>query len=283
MSVVSRQDPADAATGARDVGGDALRLSDIHMTFRSRGRRRREVVAVDGVSLSVGRGEIVGLVGESGSGKSTLGRVMAGLQVPDSGTVTIDGTAYEGRRGITPGFHGAVQMVFQSPAASLNPKMTIRSILGYAARRAGVPRDGVEAAVAAALEEVGVTPPERFLGRFPHELSGGQQQRVALARALLHRPAYLVADEPTSALDVSVRVQIIKLIREIQAHHRMGILFITHDLSVVRALAQRALVMYRGDIVEEGHIDDVFARPQHEYTRRLLGSTPQLVPPQDAA
>ncbi|WP_051267059.1 ABC transporter ATP-binding protein [Nakamurella lactea] len=268
----------DTALDDREGAAARLELQRIRVEFRTRAKKGRSVTAANSIDLTINRGEIVGVVGESGSGKTTLGRVMAGLLVPDSGAVSIDGRSYEGR-GIRPGFGRKVQMVFQSPAASLNPKKTIRRILTDAARRGHASAQNVGAAVAAAMDEVGVTPPETFLGRFPHELSGGQQQRIALARALLHEPEYLVADEPTSALDVSVRVQIIDLIREVQRQRRMGVMFITHDLSVVGALADRVAVMYQGDIVESASVSDVFTDPQHEYTRTLLGSTPRLTPP----
>ncbi|QMU95911.1 ABC transporter ATP-binding protein [Microbacterium esteraromaticum] len=266
----ARQDAAEASR---------LDLHEVRVEFKTGRGGRNRVVAANGISLSIGRGEIVGLVGESGSGKSTLGRVMVGLQRPDSGEVRIGGVTRSGRRRLRPGFGRTVQMVFQSPAASLNPKRTVGSILGYAARQAGVGRAASQRRAAEALEEVGISPASDYLRRYPHELSGGQQQRVAIARALLYEPEYLVADEPTSALDVSVRVQIIELIRTLQHTRRMGILFITHDLSVVRALADRAVVMFRGDIVEAGSVGDIFLSPQNEYTQTLLKSTPKLEPP----
>jgi ABC-type glutathione transport system ATPase component len=254
-----------------------LVMNDIEVRFRTAGRGA-DVVACNHLDVTVPRGEIVALVGESGSGKTTLGRVMVGLQRFSAGTVDIDGVIRGGRRPRA-GYDGAVQMVFQSPGASLNPRMTLRAILSYAARRGGTPERAVKEAVVRALAETGIAPAESYLDRYVHQLSGGQQQRVALARALLYRPRYLVADEPTSALDVSVRAQIVTLIREICERHRMGILFITHDLAVVRALADSVVVMYRGDIVERGRTLQIFADPQHEYTRTLLASTPELVPP----
>ncbi|MFD5226758.1 ABC transporter ATP-binding protein [Microbacterium sp. NPDC058342] len=260
-------------------GSDRLDLKEVRVEFKTGRGGRNRVIAANDVSLSIARGEIVGLVGESGSGKSTLGRVMAGLQKLDSGEVHVGGVIRSGHRRLRPGFGRTVQMVFQSPAASLNPKMTVGSILGYAARQAGASRPVSRQRAAEALDEVGISPAADYLRRYPHELSGGQQQRVAIARALLYEPKFLVADEPTSALDVSVRVQIIELIRNLQRTRQMGILFITHDLSVVRALADRAVVMFRGDIVESGSVSDIFLNPRNEYTQTLLTSTPKLEPP----
>lgn len=251
---------------------ETLALDGVSVLFRTgSGRRRQQVTAADEVDLTLRPGTITALVGESGSGKSTLGRVACGLQPPSAGTVRLDGAPVSG-----PGLGGAVQMIFQNPAASLNPKMTVGRILGHAARQAGTGRALVRDVVSAALTEVGIDPPDRYLDRHPHELSGGQQQRVAIARALLHRPRFLVADEPTSALDVSVRVQIIDLLRDVQARHGTGILFITHDLSVVRAIADRVAVVYLGRIVESGTAGEVFGSPSHPYTKALLGSTPSL-------
>ncbi|GAB3479029.1 ABC transporter ATP-binding protein [Nocardiopsis coralliicola] len=230
--------------------------------------------AVKGVSLEVGRGEIVGLVGESGSGKSTLGRCAVGLARPTSGTVDVAGTAITGlsRRRMRP-LRRSVQMVFQDPASSLNPRMTIGDAIAEPLRRYRVARGTeLDDRVAKLLSDVALDPNARH--RYPHQLSGGQRQRVALARALSLEPALLVADEPTSALDVSVQAEVLDLLTGLQDRLGFACLFISHDLAVVERLASRVAVMRSGEIVEEGPTGEVLHAPRHPYTRSLVAAAP---------
>ena len=226
-------------------------------------------LAVDGVSFAVAAGEAFGIVGESGSGKSTVLRVIAGLHADWSGGIEIDGVAQSPRR-LRPG--GAAQMVFQDPYGSLSPRLSIGQIVGEGLEVHGLAPGPAErrAAIAAALTEVGLDPETQ--DRYPHEFSGGQRQRVAVARALVLKPRFVVLDEPTSALDVSVQAQIVTLLRELQARHRLAYLFISHDLAVVRALADELVVMKDGNVVEAGPVERVFSAPKSSYTRALMAA-----------
>jgi peptide/nickel transport system ATP-binding protein len=226
------------------------------------------VLAVDRVSLSLPAGQVLGLVGESGSGKSTLARALVGL-VPFAGRVLVRGEEW---RSLTPARRRRVQMVFQDPFASLNPRMTVGATIAEAGR---VPRRSPQ--VRGLLELVGLDP--GHASRLPRELSGGQRQRVAIARALAVRPEVLIADEITSALDVSVQGAILNLLRDIQAALGLTVLFISHDLSLVRYVSDAAAVMYLGRIVEHSAIDAVVERPRHPYTRALLDAVPSLAAP----
>jgi microcin C transport system ATP-binding protein len=235
-------------------------------------RKVSEIVACDRVSLSVRRGETVGLVGESGSGKTTLG--LALLRLTDAeGAIRFRGTAIEGlsRRAMRPLRRG-MQIVFQDPYGSLSPRMTVADIIaeGLEVHEPGL-RAGERASRAvAALEEVGLEP--AMAGRYPHEFSGGQRQRIAIARAMVLKPDFVVLDEPTSALDMSVQAQIVELLRGLQDRHGLAYLFISHDLRVVRAMAHHLLVMKDGKVVEEGRAESVFATPRMDYTRALMAA-----------
>ncbi|SDH11462.1 peptide/nickel transport system ATP-binding protein/oligopeptide transport system ATP-binding protein [Sinosporangium album] len=232
------------------------------------------VRAVDGVDLSVAAGETYAVVGESGSGKTTLARCVLGLIRPTSGSVLVEGDDTATMR---PGdlrlLRRRVQIVFQNPHASLNPRMTVERLVAEPMRlRTGSKGAALRDEVVADLDRLGLGP--AHLSRYPHELSGGQLQRVALARALALRPRLLVLDEPTSALDVSVQAQILNLLADLRTHDGPAYLLISHDLAVVRHLADRVGVMYRGRLVEEAPADRLFAEPAHDYTRRLLDSVP---------
>ena len=238
-------------------------------------RARQMQTAVDAVSLAIGPGEVVALVGESGSGKTTLGRMMLGLTAPSSGSVLYQGQDITHTHGAARAqFRRAVQVVFQDTGGSLNPRHTVAQSIALPLRYNRA-LDAAQAAqeVDALLDQVHL-PPAHFRHRLPHELSGGQRQRVGIARALASNPAVVIADEPVSALDVSVRAQILRLMFDLQQQKGLAYLFITHDLGVVRAFAQRVAVMYQGRIVEEGTADAVLDAPQHTYTQRLLAATP---------
>ncbi len=229
--------------------------------------------AVDDVTLEVQPGETLGLVGESGCGKSTLARTAMRLLDPVSGSIELDGVDITSlsQRALRP-LRPKVQMVFQDPLGSLNPRRRVSRIIGDALAVGGTPAAERRAAALAALARVGLG--EEHLQRFPHELSGGQRQRVGVARALATSPQLLVADEPVSALDVSVQAQLVNLLAELQRDLGLAQLFVAHDLSVVRQIADRVAVMYLGRIVEIGPADVVYRRRRHPYTRALLAAVP---------
>ena len=232
------------------------------------------VKAVDGVSLSVARGEVLGLVGESGCGKSTLARTILQLVPTTAGTVILEG------RNLTSASASELlavrrdlQMVFQDPFASLNPRMTIYATLAEPLLVHGVvPKSEVRQRVTRLMEKVGLAP--RFMGKYPHEFSGGQRQRIAIARALALEPKVIIADEPVSALDVSIQAQILNLLSQLCREMNLALIFIAHDLSVVKHISDRIAVMYLGKIVELGPAADVIERPRHPYTRALVSAIP---------
>jgi len=233
--------------------------------------------AVDGVSLSIERGEILGLVGESGCGKSTLSRTVMQLIRPTAGSIILNGEDLAQLRPSEVRKRRLdFQMVFQDPYASLNPRMTVYSTLSEAIRQRhpGISRADMESRVVRLLETVGLDP--RFQKKYPHEFSGGQRQRIAIARALAPEPKLIIADEPVSALDVSIQSQILNLLKKLRAELGLTMIFITHDLGVVRYLADRIVVMYKGKIVEEGEAEALFANPQNAYTQKLLAAIPKL-------
>ncbi len=234
-------------------------------------RPRRYLRAVDEVSFAVPRGGCLSLVGESGCGKSTVARLVTGLYAPTSGRI-----AFGPSRGGAP---LTAHMIFQDPHASLNPRWRVGAIVGEPIRELGLrdaPSDTHER-VAELLRTVGLSPDD--MTKYPHEFSGGQRQRISIARALAAEPEFLVCDEPTSALDVSVQAQILNLMRRLQDELGLTYLFISHDLSVVRHMADRIAVMYLGRIVEEAETEALFADPQHPYTRLLLDTIPDLAAP----
>ena len=254
-----------------------LELRDVVKHFPVRdalGRRAGAVHAVDGVSLSVAEGEVLAIVGESGCGKSTLGRVMLRLIEPDSGSVRFAG---EDLASLSPSALRArrrdMQIIFQDPFGSLDPRMTVAQAIAEPLRlHRLVPRAEEAARVAELLRRVGLRPENA--GRWPHEFSGGQRQRIAIARALASNPRLIIGDEPVSALDVSVQAQVINLLRDLIRDLRLTFVLVSHDLGVVRHVADRVAVMYLGRIVEEGPAEDVLGAPRHPYTRALVAAMP---------
>jgi peptide/nickel transport system ATP-binding protein len=259
-----------ADTGELVVVEDAVK----HFPLPRRGLRRRERVhSLDGVSIHVAPGEVLGLVGESGSGKSTLARAVLGLIPLTSGRVVVDGVAADGGGGGAGRRRLArtAQLVFQDPHAAMDPRMTLGESLGsvLAQHRIGTKAKRARA-VAGALAEVGLD--DSYLARYPGTCSGGQLQRVVIARALLLAPKLLICDEPTSALDASVRARILNLLSRLRREHRLTMILISHDLRVVRFIGDRIAVMYLGQIVELADRDDLFAGARHPYTLALLAA-----------
>jgi oligopeptide/dipeptide ABC transporter ATP-binding protein len=273
--------------------GQLLEVRDLCKTFAKRrgplGLGQPDMVrAVDRVSLTVRRGETLGLVGESGSGKSTLGRAILRLVPPTSGSILFEGRdlAILSRPEMRL-LRRRMQIVFQDPYSSLNPRMTVRQTIRDGLRAGGLSgRAETGTRVSELLHAVGLGP--AHADAYPHQLSGGQRQRVAIARALSVKPSFIVADEPVSALDVSIQAQILNLLADVQAEFGLTYLFISHDLNVIRYLADRVAVMYRGRIVEEATAATFFASPQHPYTRLLFSVMPgtrgaQMPPREEAA
>ncbi|MFL7902013.1 dipeptide ABC transporter ATP-binding protein [Azospirillum argentinense] len=271
--------PETPPRGASSVGW-AVEVRDLVKTYAARrslfGRSRPAVMALKAVSLRVASGETLGIVGESGSGKSTLARSLVGLSRPTGGTVRLDGRPLAELAAGGPRALGrTVQYVFQDPLSSLNPRKTIRRTLMAPLRfLAGVPSGAREERLAELMRSVDLDP--AILDRYPHELSGGQAQRVTIARALAAGAKIIVLDEAVSALDVSVQAQVLRLLAALKERHGLTYLFISHDLAVVEAIADRVVVMAAGAIVEEGPGDRLFAAPEHPYTRRLVAAVPSL-------
>ena len=240
-------------------------------------REKRDVHAVNGVSLNVARGEALCVVGESGCGKSTVARLIAGLLTPSAGEIHYEGTRIDNksRHDLLP-MRKKMQMIFQNPYASLNPRMTIKQALEEPVRyhNPAMSRGEVEAKVADVMQSVGVDP--TWMGRYPHEFSGGQRQRIAIARALTVDPEFIIADEPISALDVSIQAQVLNLMLEAKDQRGLTYLFITHDLSVVQHFGTRVAVLYLGSVCELSDTATLFENPKHPYTKALLSAVPQL-------
>ncbi|MDR2577592.1 MAG: ATP-binding cassette domain-containing protein [Chitinispirillales bacterium] len=241
--------------------------------------------AVDGITFQINRGEVFAIVGESGCGKTTTAQSVMGLIPPTSGSINLSIGDHKEKPATWAGLHAAerkklrrrMQVVFQDPYSSLNPRMTVKAILEepLIIHKSGSQKDR-DARIAELLDQVGLS--ATYLSRYPHEFSGGQRQRICIARALATSPEFIVADEPVSALDVSIQAQIINLLQDLQRQYNQTMLFISHDLAVVRHIANRIAVMYQGKIVEMGESEKIFMSPEHEYTKLLLSSVPKITP-----
>tara|TARA_B100000427_G_scaffold109295_1_gene90632 strand:- start:153 stop:1088 length:936 start_codon:yes stop_codon:yes gene_type:complete len=238
------------------------------------------VHAVEGVSFQIMPGETLSIVGESGCGKTTTGRTIIGLESATSGNVKFQGQSLTDHAGADRrDFYTKVQMIFQDPYSSLNPRMSVREILAEPLKVHNlVPRDGINARVGELLHKVNL--PAEFATRYPHEFSGGQRQRISIARALAMNPKLIICDEAVSALDVTIKAQVINLLMDLQAELGLSYLFISHDMAVVERISHRVAVMYLGQIVEIGKREDIFERPQHPYTKKLLSAVPVADPKQ---
>lgn len=257
-----------------------LEVEHLSMHFESKKRGKTSLVkAVDDVSFYVKRGETFGLVGESGCGKTTTGRTIIRLYDPTGGTIRFDGTDISGKidKKLRKYITDNIAMIFQDPIASLNPRMTVQEIIAEGLKIRGV-KDQAELhrRVVEMLEHVGLQ--AEHASRYPHEFSGGQRQRIGIARALIVKPQMVIADEPVSALDVSVQAQVINLLNQLKSEMGLTILFIAHNLSVVKYFSDRIGVMYYGKLVEMADSDELFAHPMHPYTRALLSAIPEPDP-----
>ena len=255
------------------MSDNIISLKDVSVTF---GSGKNAFRAVKNVSLDIRRGETFGLVGESGSGKTTIGRAILRIHPLSGGEIRFNDQRISGKidRQLDKTVTQKIQMIFQDPMASLNERAKISYIVseGLLNVRKGISKKEVEAAVTAALNDVGLLP--EFSSRFPHEFSGGQRQRIGIARALIMQPEFIVADEPISALDVSIRAQVLNLLSKLQREHNLTYLFISHDLSVMRFICDRIAVIYLGEIVEMADTETLYAHPLHPYTRALLSAIP---------
>ena len=279
---MTSQETATQTDGTSADGSHLLEVNDLvmHFPIHGAGLLRRvigEVQAVSGVSLHVDRGETLGLVGESGCGKSTTGRAILQLHTPTDGSVVFDGQELTTlARQDMQAVRRDLQIVFQDPYASLNPKMPVNDIVAEPLKVHGRYKDGGKERVAELLRLVGLNPEHG--NRYPHEFSGGQRQRIGIARALALQPQALILDEPVSALDVSVQAGVINLLEDLQDEFELAYLFIAHDLSVVRHTSDRVAVMYLGKIVETGTRDEIYGSPSHPYTQALLSAAPAANP-----
>jgi oligopeptide/dipeptide ABC transporter ATP-binding protein len=261
-----------------------LTIQNLTKTFTTKAgpfSMNRLIYAVDNVSLYIEGGETLGLVGESGSGKSTIGQMIVRLLDPTSGTIEIDGREIsELRGGGALNYSRSVQVIFQDPYSSLNPQRTVEQTLSRPLIIHGIARGRgeVRRAVVQLLEEAGLVPGEKYLARYPHQMSGGERQRVAIARALSTGPKLIVADEAVSSLDVSIRAQLLNLLKDLQKKRGLSYLFITHDLATLGYVSQRVAVMYLGKIMEIGPTKEVLEQPKHPYTRALLDAIPVADP-----
>ncbi|WP_338598427.1 ABC transporter ATP-binding protein [Sulfolobus tengchongensis] len=252
-----------------------LEVKSLTKVFKS---RNKTITALKNVSFRLKEGEKLAIVGESGSGKTTLGKILVGLEKPDSGEVLLDGKVIinpkkeidlESRRNFS--------MIFQDPYDSLNPTKTVFDIVAFPLRIRKVPDDILREAVYTSLNDVGLSPPDQFLLKYPTQLSGGQRQRVAIARAIVYKPKVLIADEPTTMIDASLKAEVIKTMLDIALKYKMSLITITHDFSIVPIIADKVIVMYKGEIVEEGEAKDIIKNPRHPYTQALIAAVPKLL------
>ncbi|MEO0677426.1 MAG: ABC transporter ATP-binding protein, partial [Pseudomonadota bacterium] len=280
LAAMPRLDGDDIRPPISDTAATVLDADDVAVTFQVPGgnglfNRMRPLHAVKGVSFSLAEGETLGIVGESGCGKSTLARAILQLIPPSAGSVTWLGRDISGLKPaeMKP-LRQDLQIVFQDPLASLDPRMTIAASIAEPLKVAepGLAKAEIRARVGAMMERVGL--PQAMINRYPHELSGGQNQRVGIARAMINRPRLLICDEAVSALDVSVQAQVLTLLKELQAEFGMAMLFISHDLSVVRSVSNRIMVLYLGRVVELADRDTIFDDPRHPYTQSLISAVP---------
>lgn len=261
---------------------EILKLEGIRKVYETKGnlfgRGRRQVVALNDLNLQISQGEIFGLVGESGSGKTTAGRLIVRLENPDGGRILLDGRDTGALRGADlKSLRRRVQMIFQDPYQSLNPQISILETIAepLLIHRSTKRRDRLDK-VREMMSRVGLSPPEDFLHRFPHQLSGGQRQRVAIARAMILEPELVVADEPTSMLDASISAQIFNILMGLRRDMNVTFLFITHSMAAARYLCDRIAVLYRGHLVEQGAADEIIHRPAHPYTQALIDAIPKF-------
>jgi peptide/nickel transport system ATP-binding protein len=276
--------PVVPVRDSRDVGGPGqpMLIAETltkHFTLDGGKPGRRVVVqAVDAISFQVRKGETLGIVGESGCGKSTTARLLIGLIKPDSGALVFDGEEVGSARGVSVRkMQRSVQMVFQDSYASLNPRLTLADTIAFGPRVCGHSRREARSRADAVLRLVGLAP-ELYATRYPHELSGGQRQRVNIARALAMEPRLLILDEAVSALDKSIEAQVLNLLQELKTRLSLTYIFISHDLSVVRFISDRVMVMYLGKVVEVGPVEHIYGSPRHPYTKALLSSRPSMNP-----
>jgi peptide/nickel transport system ATP-binding protein len=277
-----------SGTAGLSRGASIMSLRDVEVHYQLRGGSLARLLgldtgtvkAVDGVSLDLHKGEVLGVVGESGSGKTTLGRALLGLVAATKGTIEYDGkdlASLSDKK--LRALRRDLQMVFQDPHAALNPSMDIETAVGHPLRIHGLASgDDLRRQVAEALERVGLAPAERFLGKNPSDLSGGQKQRAVLARAIILDPVLLVADEPVSALDMSVRAKILQLMLDLKSDLDLTYVYITHDLASAKFFCDRVAIMYLGRVVEIGPTEEIFADPKHPYTKSLLKAIPEPDP-----